>query len=259
MVSANHRRRVTLQIPSLVRQSLGDEVHSVLRQMILQGQLEPGDKVVERRFAQALGVSATPVREALHRLESEGLVETRTGYSTRVALMTAEDLGGMLPVVTVLEGLSARLATLRLNETDLEQLESLVDAMAEHGRQGELQKLVEADAAFHELLLECTENRWLKRVLRDLRAQLERFEYLFFSSSPALRTSVKQHKALVRALRSRAPKAAQEAMVSQWEWGGQVLQAMLRAQEAGGHAASGASSKVLKKVRSSSRARNRSS
>jgi DNA-binding GntR family transcriptional regulator len=196
--------------------------------MIVQNELRPGEKMKEMHLASRLGVSRTPVREAIYRLQHEGLVATRPGYVTVVTELTSTDLEEMYPIIGVLEGLSARLATPRLTAEDLVRLDSLIAIMTEHLRRGEIDKLMQADTEYHSLLYERTNNPRLQRMVRDLRGQLERFEYIFFSSKDVARTSLKRHKHLIRVLKKRDPEAAEKALLRQWEWGPRVLRTIVR-------------------------------
>ena len=200
--------RLKLSAERLVRKPLSEEVYRVLRQLIVQGKLQPDDKLYEDKLASGLGVSRTPVREALRRLENDGLVITRPGFSTRVTTLTLNDIEEIYPLITVLEGLAVRLVTPRLSGEDVDYLSKLVDAMASCSARGNVLKLMAADERFHSLLHERAQNERLHRAVTQLRGQIERFEYVFFSSRQSVRTSVQQHNQLVGELRKRDPAAA---------------------------------------------------
>lgn len=189
----------------------------------MHGDLEPGSPVVEEQIASSLSVSRTPVREALHRLEYDGLVHTVHGFSPRVSGVTIADIEEVYPIVMALEGLAAYLATPRLTQTDLRRMEELTRAMARHGRRGEIEHLVAADTEFHGLLHRRSQNSRLRRIVRGLRSQMERFEYLFFSFPAQVRASVVRHRRLVRILRRKDPRAAQRALMAQWDEGRRAL------------------------------------
>jgi DNA-binding GntR family transcriptional regulator len=186
--------------------------------------------VAEEEVASALGVSRTPVREALHRLEYEGLLGASPGQSSTVTPPTPEDLEEAYPVLAVLEGLAVRLAVPNLTDDDLRRLEELVDTMADHGRCGEIEELMEADAQFHGLIHERARNSRLERIASEVRRQMERFEYTFFSSPSALEASLKRHRNLVQVLRNRDPVAAQQALERQWDLGRQAVREALEEQ-----------------------------
>ena len=209
------------------RRNLRDEVYRVLWRMIVHAELEPGSKVAEEEVASALGVSRTPVREAMHRLEFEGLLTASPGQSPTVTTPTLEDLEEAYPVIAALEGLAVRLAVPNLTDDDLRRLEELTDAMAEHGRRGEIEELTEVDTHFHRLLHERARNRRLQRIVSELRRQMERFEYTFFSSPSDVEASLKRHRKLVRILKRRDAMGAQRALEQQWDQGRQTLRQLL--------------------------------
>lgn len=227
MATAGHPR-TRLKLEPLARKPLSDEVYHTLRRMIVQGHLEPGAKVVEARVADVLGVSRTPVREALQRLEYDRLLVTRPGHSTYVTTPTTADIEEIYPLISALEGLAARLATLRLTNADLRYMEELTRAMTRHARRGETAKLLAADTQFHAVLHERSQNRRLQRAVSELRGQMERFEYAFFSSPEAVRASLKRHRNLVRVLRRRDPRAAQHTLERQWDLGWRALLKIIR-------------------------------
>lgn len=232
--SNNQRRRQSFTVQPLSRIPLREDVYHVVRRMIVKAQIQPGAKILEGRLASALAVSRTPVREALRRLEVDGLVVTRPGHSTRVSTLTLSDVGEIYPIVRVLEGLAVRLATPRLAEADLRHMEELTRSIAEHARRGEIEELMAADNQFHGLLHERSQNHRLQKIVRELRGQMERFEYLFFSTPEVVRASVKRHKNLVRVLRSRDALAAQRTLMRQWELGQRALVATIQQKGDGG-------------------------
>jgi DNA-binding GntR family transcriptional regulator len=219
-----------MEVRPLARQSLAYGAYQVLRRMIVEGKFRPGEKIIEARAADTLGISRTPVREALQRLEVEGLVRTRVGKSTRVTSPTPEQLEEMYVLIAVLEGLAARLAVPRLTISDLNYMEELTRKMAQDARQGNVRELIATDNKFHGVIHGASRNGRLQKILRELHIQVERYEYTFFSSPRALRASLGRHRNLVRIFRQRDPEAAQRALEGQWDQGRQALQRMLEKQ-----------------------------
>ncbi len=175
-----------------------------------------------------LGVSRTPVREALQRLEYDGLLDNRPGHSPRVTHLTLEDIDEIYPLIGVLEGLAARLAAPRLTDRDLDRMEELTNQMSRHQRRGEIDKLLRADTEFHAVLHERSQNERLKKIVAELRGQMERFEYFYFSTPKSLRVSVKRHRHLVQVLRRRNASDAQKTLLRQWELGRRGLVEVIR-------------------------------
>jgi len=220
-------RHSAVSIRPLARKPLADEVHTALRQMIIRRELAPGARITEGEIAEVLGVSRTPVREAFQRLAYDELLIDHPGRSPQVQPITLRSVSEIYPLIAVLEGLAIRLACRRLTGQDLARMEALTAEMAEHGRRGEADRLMEADAEFHGVFHERAENVRLHRVVLDLRRRLERMEYVFFSTPAAVEASLKRHRKLVRVLRQRDPRRAQKALERQWELGQQAVERLV--------------------------------
>lgn len=225
-----HERRITALRP-LARRSLGEDVYSVLRNLIIQGRLAAGTPVIEGRVASVLGVSRTPVREALQRLEYDGLLTTRHGHVTRVSTVTLNDISQAYPLIGALEGLAARLATPHLTSADLRHMEELTKQMAFHHRRREIDKLIRADAEFHSVLHVRAGNTRLKRIVDELRSQMERFEFAYFSFPENFRSSLRRHRKLVRILARGNPEVSERTLVRQWRMGMQTMERLVRAEK----------------------------
>jgi len=228
MRAISESRQQSWGLQPLKRKPLGDDVYAVLRKMIVHRQLEPGSKIVEAQIASLLGVSRTPVREALQRLEYEGWVETQMGRSPRVTPMTASKIEEVYPLIAVLEGLAVRLALPHLTAQDLQHMKELTNTMASCARRGDIEKLLEADTQFHGLLHERSQNGRLRRFIGDLRGRTERLEHAFFSTSVAVQGSLRRHRKLVRLLERGNPQAAQRALEKQWDMGRKELLEIVR-------------------------------
>lgn len=187
--------------------------------MIVRRELAPGTRITEGQVAELLGVSRTPVREAFQRLSFDEFLIDQPGRCAVVSPITLQKIDEAYPLIAVLEGLAVRLACPRLTEADLRHMEQLTSQMAQHGRRGDTELLMQADNSFHGVLHQRAENGRLHRVVADLRQRLERLEYVFFSTPEAVQASVRRHRKLVRILRRGRPAAAQAALEKQWELG----------------------------------------
>ena len=160
--------------------SLRSQVFQTIRDDILKGKYEENDELREATLGKELGVSRTPVREALRQLELEGLVVMIPRRGAQVANITEKDLNDVLEVRMALENLSIENACARMTEEQLDELwkaaRNFEDTMAE----GNLVRLAEADVAFHEVIYKSSDNRRLNQVLNNLREQIYRYrvEYL---------------------------------------------------------------------------------
>lgn len=222
MASANQKRPLPT-IQPLARRLLGGEVYGTLRRMIVQGEFEPGTKLRETQVASMFGVSRTPVREAMQRLQYDGLLTIRPGYPGRVTAPTVDDIEEIYPLMASLEGLAARLATPHLSDGDLGYMDEFTRTMAHHARRRETEELLAADNKFHAVLHRASGNGRLQRIVTELRTRMARFEYIFFSSPQAVRASLKRHQKLVRVLRRGNPAIAQHSLEQQWDLGRRAL------------------------------------
>ena len=146
---------------------LRDVVFNTLRKAILKGELKPGERLMEIALAERLGVSRTPVREAMRKLELEGLVVMIPRRGAQVANITEKDLNDVLEVRMALENLSIENACARMTEEQLDELwkaaRNFEDTMAE----GNLVRLAEADVAFHEVIYKSSDNRRLNQEIYE--------------------------------------------------------------------------------------------
>lgn len=196
---------------------VADHVYAALREGILDGAYESGVRLGEASLAAALGVSRTPVREALRRLGSEGLVELLPHRGARVARWTERDLGEIYALRALLEGHAAGLAAGHVSDADLARMEDLCLAMervGERGPQQDFERLVGLNQEFHSLILRGADNERLATLLRTLvQVPLVLRTYHRYSDA-ALRRSHGHHRELVTALRSSNPAWAESVMRS---------------------------------------------
>lgn len=157
----------TPKLPAL-RSVLGDQVKDHLLQAILTGRYAPGARIVETRVARELGVSQSPVREALRDLAALGVVEMPAFRGARVRRPSVDELQDAFVVRTELEVLAARLALPRLVEADLQDLGGLIEQMHQAAGRGDLHAEAIADAAFHSRIVELAGNAVLERMWRNL-------------------------------------------------------------------------------------------
>jgi DNA-binding GntR family transcriptional regulator len=184
----------------------------VLRQSILSGDLRPGDRIVELKVARSLGVSQTPVREALASLEREGLVIKVDHSRTFVSQLESGELREVLTLRAVLEGYCARLCAPRFTDSDQDILSGLVGEMRQAARRGDLRAVTDADLRFHEFIYSLSNHRLLREVLQGLQQRL-RLALAFADAvySPDLADIAASHVPVIEALSSRDPELAARA------------------------------------------------
>lgn len=189
--------------------SLAERAYLHLREAIVKGQLEPGGHVSERSLATALGISAQPVREALRRLETDGMVISLPRRGTVVAEFTPDRLAEMGHVRAALEGATAAVAAVRASGADIEAMRLQLRAMRAATDAGDLEALARANEQFHALLHQSTGNVFLIRSLAALRA----YDYVArrraLSGTPREPSrAFREHCGILNAIRRRnAPRA----------------------------------------------------
>ncbi|WP_337869984.1 GntR family transcriptional regulator [Meiothermus sp.] len=189
--------------------SVREAAYAHLRGAILMGALLPGVRISEPGLAQELGVSRTPVREALQRLAQEGLVELLPGKGARVRVLSAEEVREVYDVRALLEGEAAALAAQNATEVELNRLERLLQVLEALPKEA-YAKQMQVDFDFHTVLIEAAHNKTLARIYADLRSSLTlvRSFQQTLSQHPKTR---QQHQAILSALKARNPGKAAEA------------------------------------------------
>jgi DNA-binding GntR family transcriptional regulator len=193
--------------------TLWQRVHEHLRQEILDNRLPPGSELNEVALSRSLGVSRGPVREALGRLASEGLVTVRPRRGAVVTALSAQEFLAAYQLREALETLAVRLAVPRLGPGDLDRLQTLVDEMVALADGPEVDANVDAffraNAAFHATFVEASENALLQEAMNRLLGQMGRYRMRSLALRGSLRRSTAEHKAILRAVRAGdADKAA---------------------------------------------------
>lgn len=200
---------------SLARNLLRDDVYTRLRDAIVDGTFEPGEKLRDLDLAEWLGVSRTPVREALLRLQQAGLVVARPGRSTEVADLDVQAVREAQAVVAAMHQLAVRQAVPSLTQTDLEAMRAANDRFATALRAGDVDAALAADDAFHAVPVRAAANRAVVTVLEQFTPTLRRVERLRFGSL-AGRGSVALHHRMVE--RCAAGDAAAAADLAHETW-----------------------------------------
>lgn len=189
---------------------LRDVVFNTLRQAILKGELKPGERLMEIALAERLGVSRTPIREAMRKLELEGLVVMIPRRGAQVANITEKDLNDVLEVRIALENVAIEKACKRMSEEQMGQLMFAAKEFERTTTEGNLVKLAEADVAFHEIIYKASDNVRLIQVLNNLREQIYRYRVEYLKDEETRNLLVKEHEELTSAIRSRDIQRAQE-------------------------------------------------
>ena len=180
---------------------LRDVVFNTLRDAILTGKLVPGERLMENQLADKLGVSRTPVREALRMLELENLVELVPRKGAQVLDMSEKDITNILEVRSALEGLATSLACKKMTKEDLQQLKNMEVDFEKAVADNDVEHFVDIDEDFHDLIFAATENDKLINIFRNLRIQLYRYRMAQAKNNEtSMSTIVAHHRSIIRAI-----------------------------------------------------------
>jgi DNA-binding GntR family transcriptional regulator len=214
-------------LAELRRLPLREQVYAALLEEIVAGRLEPGERIRDLALAGRLRVSRTPVREALQRLQDEGLVESSPGASTRVAPLDRQSAEQAFPVVAALHALATRLGVPGLGARHLAALGWSNERLAKAISEPAAAEAIAADDAFHGVFLEAAGNPELVTALGRLMPKVRRLEYLQFASL-AGRRSVAQHREIITAAGSQDAERAARLVEANWLSLGELLVKGLR-------------------------------
>ena len=179
---------------------LRDVVFYTLRQSILTGELKPGERLMEIHLADKLGVSRTPVREAIRRLELEGLVTMFPRRGAEVARITEKSLCDVLEVRRTLDALCAELACDRITEDGLEALRHACEHFEQCVSTGDAKKIAQADVALHDIIVEATGNQRLIQLVNNLSEQMYRYRFEYIKDSSQHETLVREHRIIYQSI-----------------------------------------------------------
>jgi DNA-binding GntR family transcriptional regulator len=191
--------------------SAADELYDYLRAAILAGNLEQHERLVESALAERAAVSRTPVREALHRLEVDGLVQPSPGGGVEVFSLTSEELADLCAVREVLEGMASGLAASSRTEIDLAALQSVVEseAQADEAGSSDVETRVLLNHSFHDTLWRISRNRYLAAKLQEIRARIEGRSDSTLHSLERQAQALGEHRQLLDAIASKDSETAE--------------------------------------------------
>jgi DNA-binding GntR family transcriptional regulator len=179
------------------RKSLGQHVFENLKEAIVKGTLVPGDRLIESRLAETLGISRTPVREAMHKLDREGYLRKQPHGGFCIIGLSREEVIETFGIRGVLESYAARLATEKYNKKDLQPLESNIHLFQKHLDRKDFNALTEINTAFHDHLYALSRSPKLIRMISHLRDQIYRFRRLILKNETLAKMSNEDHKEML--------------------------------------------------------------
>lgn len=196
---------------------LRDIVFNSLRKAILKGELIPGERLMEKQLAEKMGVSRTPIREAIRKLELEGLVIMVPRKGAEVAMITEQDIKDVLEVRAALESLAVKLACQRMEKQDINNLLAVNDAFIGAARRQDVETVIKKDVEFHDTIYGATGNHKLVGMINNLQEQIYRFRVEYIRQMDDFSSLVSEHEAIVSAIVGKEIEKAQEIAISHIE------------------------------------------
>lgn len=190
---------------------LRDVVFKTLRQGILTGELKPGERLMEIHLANKLGVSRTPIREAIRKLELEGLVTMIPRRGAEVAQITEKSMNDVLEVRRSMDALCVELACERITEEALQELDSACDAFAEAVKTKDIRRIAQADVALHDIIVQATGNLRLVQLINNLSEQMYRYRFEYLKDISRHQSLIQEHRIIFEAIKARNKEAASSA------------------------------------------------
>jgi len=193
--------------------SLREKIFHKLRQDILNGKYRSGDNLVELKLAEEMGVSRTPVREAIRQLELEGLVTSIPNKGVIVEGISKKDIEDIYAIRESLEGLAARWAIERIDKDQLKELEDICELMEFYTEKGDLDQVGDLNSRFHDLIFEATKSKPLKQILTDFQYYVKTIRLASLKSPGRAKHSLEEHNKIVEAFKNKDLDGGAKALV----------------------------------------------
>jgi DNA-binding GntR family transcriptional regulator len=192
--------------------SLTEKAYQAISGAIARLELKPGEALTQDRLAKWLSISRTPVREALRRLEQDGIIQTAPGRGLVVTELTIKDVEDLLEMLSLLDTHAACLAAQRRSQEQAERLVEIGQALLVAAERNDLEAWEEIDHPYHETLLDASGNLFLRRAIEDVRRRLQRLTYHLAVQPEHLLSGTRDHVALAQAIYDRRAEEAAEIM-----------------------------------------------
>lgn len=193
---------------------LREVVFNTLREAIVKGELKPGTRLMEVQLAEKMGVSRTPIREAIRKLELEGLVNMIPRKGAHVADLSVKDIMDVLEVRASLDGLATFLSASRITDGELKELRQIQSQFTAYMEKGNLHGTVKKDVEFHDVIYRSSRNEKLIQIVSNLSEQVHRFRIIYLKDYSSPRNVAKEHSEIIDAISSKDPEIAQKVAAS---------------------------------------------
>ncbi len=193
--------------------SISQKIKNLLREQIIKQQIRPGTRLVEEDIARELGVSRTPVREALSALAQRGLVESHPRKGMYVIKLTKNDVDEIYEIREALEGLVAYHAAIQMPDKELQKLKSMQESAEIAFGIGDLEHCIEIDTSLHDTIMSYSHNSRLVNLLESIHDQILIFRIWESKRAERVKLSLEEHRAIIEALVVRDPEMAKDKMM----------------------------------------------
>lgn len=190
---------------------LRDVVFNTLRQAILTGELKPGERLMEIHLADKLGVSRTPIREAIRKLELEGLVTMIPRKGAEVARITEKSMNDVLEIRRAMDALCAELACERITDEETEQLRQACVAFETAVKTRDVKKIAQADVELHDIIVKATGNQRLVQLINNLSEQMYRYRFEYIKDTSQHQRLIEEHRVIYESILKKDRETASQA------------------------------------------------
>jgi len=202
----------TFQIGSIVNKQkyLRDHIFEKLQQAIYSGKLKSGERLTEKKIAEELGVSRTPVLEALYRLASSGLIKIIPHRGFMISRWSAKEIKDVMEIRIALEMLALRLTIQRISPKEIDELKTLLIEMKEAVKKEDITRASQLNTLFHDKIIIASKNKELSQAIEPIKNKIYHFRIISISSPNRLKKSFEEHKKILDAIINKDSELAQE-------------------------------------------------
>lgn len=190
---------------------LREMVYEELKMQILTGSIVPGTRMMEVELAQEMGVSRTPIREAIRKLEKEGLVTIEPRRGAYASQISTEDMVEILEVRQNMEGLAAYFAASRMTPDQMKELKEVSDLYNKAVSESNMESMIKHDTRFHRIIVESCNNKILVQMIEQLQELVLRFRYIYYDNFRRAENMPEEHAIILNAIERNDADAAREA------------------------------------------------
>ena len=194
------------------RDSLRVQVFQELEERILSGEFHEGDMLNELKLSEELGVSRTPIREAIGKLEQEGLIQIIPNRGAAVVGVSGKDMEDIYTIRTHIEGLAARWTARNITDSEFRQLKDILDLQRFYLQRQDMEKVWEKDGEFHEMIHRLCKSNLLSKMLTSMHHYIARARKKTIENADRAEASVREHEAILNAIERRDEEASEKAM-----------------------------------------------